>query len=82
VRIASGGGGTFEDNDLRGNYLATWDIDPAGSGKVLHEQNASWLSLDRKHLLRLHLPASMRGPNSHEELPELTFEHIPTGSGS
>jgi hypothetical protein len=82
VRIARGGGGTFEDNDLRGNYLATWDIDPASSSKVPHEQNTGQLLPDRKNLLHLHLPASMRGPNSREELRELPFEHVPTGSGS
>ncbi|HEV2456818.1 MAG TPA: hypothetical protein VGS80_00515 [Ktedonobacterales bacterium] len=37
--IAASGGGTFEDNDLRGNYLTTWDIDPSSFGKVLREQN-------------------------------------------
>jgi hypothetical protein len=39
VRISAGGGGAFEDNDLRGNYLATWDIDPSSFGKVLRERN-------------------------------------------
>jgi hypothetical protein len=39
IRISAGGGGAFEDNDLRGNYLATWDIDPSSFGKVLRERN-------------------------------------------
>jgi hypothetical protein len=36
---AAGGDGAFEDNDLRGNYLTTWDIDPSSFGKVLRERN-------------------------------------------
>jgi hypothetical protein len=39
VRINAGGGGTFEDNDLRGNYLSTWNIDRSSYGKVLRERN-------------------------------------------
>jgi nitrous oxidase accessory protein NosD len=39
VRLYAGGGGAFEDNDLRGNYLATWNIEPGSYGKLLRERN-------------------------------------------
>jgi nitrous oxidase accessory protein NosD len=39
VRIDLGGGGSFEDNDLRGNSLGAWNIDPKSFGQVLRERN-------------------------------------------
>lgn len=39
VRIDLGGGGSFEDNDLRGNFLGAWNIDPKSFGQVLRERN-------------------------------------------
>jgi nitrous oxidase accessory protein NosD len=39
VRIDLGGGGSFEDNDLRGNFLDAWNIDPKSFGQVLRERN-------------------------------------------
>ena len=39
VRIDVGGGGSFEDNDLRGNFLEAWNIDPKSFGQVLRERN-------------------------------------------
>lgn len=39
VRIDAHAGGTFEDNDLTGNYLSTWSIDNTSFGKVLRQRN-------------------------------------------
>lgn len=39
VRIDLGGGGSFEDNDLRDNFLGAWNIDPKSFGQVLRERN-------------------------------------------
>jgi nitrous oxidase accessory protein NosD len=30
IQIEAGGGGTFEDNDLRGNQKGVWETDPSG----------------------------------------------------
>lgn len=39
VRIDAHAGGTFEDNDLTGNYLGAWSIDNTSFGKVLRQHN-------------------------------------------
>lgn len=39
VRIDAHAGGTFEDNDLTGNYLGAWSIDNTSFGKVLRQRN-------------------------------------------
>ncbi|HEX8036996.1 MAG TPA: right-handed parallel beta-helix repeat-containing protein [Ktedonobacterales bacterium] len=39
VRIDAHAGGTFEDNDLKDNYLGAWSIDNTSFGKVLRQRN-------------------------------------------
>ena len=39
VRVDADAGGTFEGNDLSGNYLAAWKIDPKSFGHVLEKGN-------------------------------------------
>lgn len=39
VRIYAEAGGAFEDNDLQGNYLETWNIHPSSFGKVQRVRN-------------------------------------------
>lgn len=39
VRIDAHAGGTFEDNDLSGNYQGAWSIDNTSFGKVLRQGN-------------------------------------------
>ena len=39
VRVYAEAGGVFEDNDLQGNYLETWNIHPSSFGKVQRVRN-------------------------------------------
>lgn len=39
VRVYAEAGGVFEENDLQGNYLETWNIHPSSFGKVQRIRN-------------------------------------------
>ncbi len=39
IRVDAGAGGVFEDNDLQGNFLSTWDIDKSSFGQVRRGRN-------------------------------------------
>lgn len=39
VRVDADAGGTFEDNDFRGNYLSAWKIEPKSFGQVMQKGN-------------------------------------------